>query len=147
MRKTPWLLAEPYRIRPPGYPSIYGDDFGVFMIPHTPTGVKLRCIVSSGALGETEGPEWMWDHVSVSLPNRCPNWPEMSYLKSVFWADDETVMQLHVPASDHLSLHPYCLHLWKPQLLEIPRPPSEMVAVPGGMKENLDFQRQFAKGR
>lgn len=137
MRPTPWLLAEPHRVMLPGLESQYGDDYGCFHIPHAKTGVKLRCIVSSGKVGLAEfGEKWAWDHVSVSLPGRCPNWPEMSFIKSVFWADDETAFQLHVPAADHLSLHPYCLHLWRPLALRIPLPPSEMVAAAGGIDEN-----------
>jgi len=55
-----------------------------------------------------------WDHVSISRQNRCPNWPEMEHIKRLFFRDDETAMQLHVPPSDHISIHPYCLHLWRP---------------------------------
>lgn len=148
MRPTPWLLAEPYRFQLSGLESPYGADYGVFHIPHNPTGVKLRCIVSSGKCGLEEfGPAWAWDHVSVSLPNRCPNWPEMSFIKSVFFADDETVMQLHVPVADHLSLHPYCLHLWRPLSLAIPRPPSDMVAVAGGVPEQIKALNAIAEAR
>jgi hypothetical protein len=64
----------------------------------------------------------------VSLANRCPNWPEMSFIKGIFWDWRETVMQLHVPVEDHRNLHPYCLHLWRPLRAEIPRPPNDAVA-------------------
>ena len=124
MRPIPWLLAEPFRLPAiPGYESRYGDEFGIFLIPHGPTGVKLRVIASAG---NTEVP---WEHVSVSLANRCPNWPEMSFIKGIFWDSHETVMQLHVPAEDHRNLHPYCLHLWRPLRAEIPRPPNDAVAL------------------
>lgn len=70
-----------------------------------------------------------WEHVSVSLPTRCPTWEEMCWVKDQFWRPTETVMQLHVPAEDHVSLHPWCLHLWRPRRGQaIPRPPREMVA-------------------
>lgn len=69
-----------------------------------------------------------WDHVSASYADRCPTWDEMDALKRTFFAPEDTVMQLHVPASAHISCHPYCLHLWRPQFCEIPRPPSVMVA-------------------
>ena len=69
-----------------------------------------------------------WDHVSVSLSHRCPTWQEMDYVKRIFFRDDETVMQLHVPPADHVNYHNYCLHMWRPQKDEIPRPPSWMVA-------------------
>ena len=108
-----------YRYQVPGR-EYYGDDAGAFLIPHPATGVKLRVVAGSG-----EG----WDHVSVSLPNRCPNWPEMCFIKELFFHDIETVMQLHVPSVDHVNNHPYCLHLWRPLGVEIPRPPAIMVGI------------------
>ena len=56
-----------------------------------------------------------WDHVSVSLTTRCPTWDEMEYVRRLFFKDDETVMQLHVPTTDHINQHVFCLHLWRPQ--------------------------------
>lgn len=29
-----------------------------------------------------------WEHVSVSLRNRCPTWDEMCLVKDIFWRDD-----------------------------------------------------------
>ena len=98
-----------------------GDETcGAFIISSPIDGQALRCIVSSG-MG--------WDHVSVSRSSRCPNWPEMDFVKHRFFKDDEVAMQLHVPASDHINNHPYCLHLWRPHDAEIPRPPAIMVGV------------------
>jgi hypothetical protein len=98
----------------------YGDEGnGVFSLP-SPRGGALLCIASNGG---------GWDHVSVSLPNRCPNWPEMEHVKRAFFKDGETAMQLHVPPCDHVNHHPHCLHLWRPNDgREIPRPPAEFVA-------------------
>jgi hypothetical protein len=87
-------------------------------VPSAIDRAELRVIATAG-----EG----WDHVSVSRANRCPNWPEMEQIKRLFFATVETAMQLHVPPSDHISVHPYCLHLWRPHDVEIPRPPSWMV--------------------
>lgn len=73
-----------------------------------------------------------WDHVSVSFPTRCPTWDEMEWVKRKFFRDDETAMQLHVPPSDHVSMHSYALHLWRPNDgVEIPRPPGIMVGLKG----------------
>jgi hypothetical protein len=99
-----------------------GDDYGRFFIPCRQTGVTLQAIASSG-----DPPHIMWEHVSVSLPSRCPLWVEMCFIKDLFFEPHETVMQLHVPKEDHVNFHPYCLHLWKPIDLEIPRPPSILV--------------------
>ena len=101
------------------YGSFGDETCGVFNLPCPRTGVFLQCMASTG-----EG----WDHVSVSLPNRCPNWPEMEHAKRSFFEAHETAMQLHVPPADHVNCHPYCLHLWPPNDgREIPRPPAILV--------------------
>ncbi len=91
---------------------------GLFGMRCPDTGGVLRIIATSG-----DG----WDHVSVSLENRCPTWTEMEFVKRRFFHDDETAMQLHVPPADHVNYHPFCLHLWRPLVGSIPRPPSIMV--------------------
>jgi len=78
---------------------------GAFLIPTRPGQPPLRVIASDG-----DG----WEHVSVSLPNRCPTWDEMCKVKALFWDDDDCVVQFHPPKSDYVNLHPYCLHLWRP---------------------------------
>jgi hypothetical protein len=94
------------------------DQEGAFVLPFR--GRSLRIIASHGM---------DWDHVSVSLENRCPNWEEMCFIKSVFFDDEETVMELHVPRSKWINNHPYCLHLWRPQREAIPLPPDIMVGI------------------
>lgn len=112
-----------YRDRSPQVVGVYGnagdETCGVFHMPSPIDGQMLTIVASSGE---------DWDHVSVSRTNRCPNWPEMEFIKRRFFADNETVMQLHVPVKDHISKHPNCLHLWRPQKEQIPRPPEWMVA-------------------
>jgi hypothetical protein len=54
----------------------------------------------------------------------------MEAIKRTFFCASETVMQLHVPPSEHINCHPHCLHLWRPQDADIPRPPPEMVGPP-----------------
>lgn len=104
-----------------------GDDTcGLFFIKSPIDAGRLVVIASSG-----EG----WDHVSVSRGHRTPNWPEMEHVKRLFFRDDECAMQLHVPVSDHLNCHPYCLHIWRPHGVEIPRPPGIMVAPPSALRE------------
>lgn len=68
-----------------------------------------------------------WEHVSVSLPHRCPTWAEMCHVKGLFWDDDDCVMQLHPPKADWVNNHSYCLHLWRPIGHDIPRPASMLV--------------------
>jgi hypothetical protein len=91
---------------------------GAFQVPSPIDKAPMTVVASSG-----DG----WDHVSVSRTNRCPNWPELEHVRKLFFRDDETVMQLHVPGKDHINLHPNCLHLWRPQNAEIPLPPKFMV--------------------
>lgn len=123
MRPTPWTDAESHRALDPllGATS-YGDDFGCFLIPHHPTRVTLRVIASSGT------DEIPWEHVSVSLPNRCPNWPEMCFVKDIFWEPEECVVQFHPPRSEYRNFHQFCLHLWKHTGIAFPRPVPSTVA-------------------
>lgn len=78
----------------------------------------LRVVASNGG---------GWDHVSVSLQNRCPTWEEMELVKRLFFEDDECVMQLHPPIADYIDRCKTCLHLWSPQKEKIPMPPKWMV--------------------
>lgn len=68
-----------------------------------------------------------WDHVSVSLPNRCPNWEEMCFVKDLFWDDEETVLQFHPKKSEYVNRCATCLHLWKPHSVEIELPPKVFI--------------------
>lgn len=102
--------------------SVGDHETGTFLVPSPIDKANIRVIATVG-----EG----WDHVSASRATRCPNWPEMEYIKRLFFRDDETAMQLHVPPADHVNCHPYCLHLWRPLGTDIPRPPAILV-VPVG---------------
>jgi len=90
---------------------------GAFLIPGR-NNYKLKVIASD---------EMKWDHVSVSLQNRCPNWQEMSFIKSLFFQDHEVCFQLHVSHMDHINCHNNCLHMWRPHNIEIPLPPKMLV--------------------
>lgn len=68
-----------------------------------------------------------WDHVSVSLHNRCCTWDEMCQVKDIFFHEDECVLQYHPTKKDYINIHPYVLHLWRPQDTEIVMPPKEFV--------------------
>lgn len=105
-----------------------GETFGAFRLAG-PCGTTLLCVVGDGIGWEEFGlPLPAWEHVSVSTATRCPTWKEMEWVREQFWRDDETVIQFSVPRADHLSLHPYCLHMWRPIGVEIPRPPAITVA-------------------
>jgi hypothetical protein len=73
------------------------------------------------------GESILWDHVSVSIADRCPTWNEMCWIKDLFFDPEECVLQFHPPQSQYINIHPYVLHLWKPKDIEIPLPPSRCV--------------------
>ncbi len=82
-------------------------------------GYETRCMASDGM---------DWEHVSVTINrNRTPSWEVMSYVKSIFWDDEDTVIQIHPPKSEYVNHHPNCLHLWKPINFKIPLPQSIQV--------------------
>lgn len=99
---------EDFRIRTGSMKTLTGDHFGAFSIPFQ--GRTLTVIASDGT-GLNARP--VWEHVSISLPNRCPNWPETCMIKGLFWGDDETVIQFHPDKAHYINNHPYCLHLWR----------------------------------
>ncbi len=70
-----------------------------------------------------------WDHVSVSLASRCPTWDEMCWIKELFWAKHESVIQYHPAKNEYVNCHRFCLHLWKPQNTVLPIPPLEFVGI------------------
>jgi hypothetical protein len=101
---------------------------GYFRITVKSSKRPLTVIASCGGQAGAEG----WDHVSVSLPRRCPTWEEMDFVKRTFFAPDEIAMQLHVAESDHISFHPFCLHLWRHVEHKIPLPPGIFVGPRAG---------------
>ncbi len=97
-----------------------GDETcGVFWII-SPIDGTFMCVVATSDKG--------WDHINISRENRYPNWPEMEYAKRLFFLDNETALQFHMPIADHRKFHDFCLHIWRPQHIEIPQPPAIMVA-------------------
>lgn len=100
-------MKYPERYRAPhpgGYPHKKGDQYGWFEVERI--GKTKLCIMASPPDGE-------WQHVSVSTRHRCPDWQEMCFVKSLFWDDEECVVQFHPPKSEYVNNHDFCLHLWK----------------------------------
>ena len=110
-------VPERYRYRkgPFGSDENSGNN-GYFVIPFE--SFELAVIASDGA---------GWEHVSVSLSKRTPNWREMCFIKEMFWDDEDCVVQYHPPRSDYVNNHDNCLHLWRPINGLIPRPDSILV--------------------
>ena len=110
MRNLPNLRVDKYRKRGEGH-----DGWFEFRR----AGGKLFVQASTG-LG--------WEHVSVSVDaERCPTWEEMAWIKDQFWGTEECVVQYHPPESVYVNCHPYVLHMWKPDGVELPVPPPELI--------------------
>jgi hypothetical protein len=108
------------RIHDGPYASPAHAAYGAFKITG-PCGATLIIIASDGSDLKEK-----WQHVSVSIQRRPPNWQEMCFVKSLFWDDDELVIQFHPPLKDYVNCHPNCLHLWKPPF-DVALPPSILV--------------------
>ena len=68
-----------------------------------------------------------WEHLSVSMPRKCPSWEQMCRMKDIFWDEDEVCVEYHPRRKDYVNMHSYCLHIWKPIGVEIPTPPKILV--------------------
>jgi hypothetical protein len=97
-------------------PFIYNSVSGAFAIPYKS---NILRVIASNAEG--------WDHVSVSLINRCPNHEEMQFIYFMFFNPDEIAVQFSVPKEKHINCHPYCLHLWRQWGKPYDLPPPEFV--------------------
>ena len=113
--------VEKFRLKTGFFQSNKGDQFGAFFIPYKPGKTPLKVICAPS--------DEEWQHVSVSLPNRCPTWSEMNMIKDLFWNEDECVVQYHPPKEDYVNNCTNCLHLWRWQGGEFPRPPKHLVGV------------------
>ncbi len=78
----------------------------------------LRVIASTG-MG--------WDHVSVSTAQRLPRYAEMKHVKRICFRADEWAVEYHAPIQDHVNVHPFTLHLWRPRAETFPIPPKSLV--------------------
>jgi hypothetical protein len=115
-------VPEKFRVRQGKYATDerYGNN-GAF-ICKVRRSQKLNVIASE---------EMGWEHISVSRVDRCPTWEEMCLVKDLFWDDTDCVIQYHPPKSDYVNNHPYCLHLWRPIGIELPKPDSIFVGYAG----------------
>ena len=53
-----------------------------------------------------------WLHVSYSRPTRVPSYDDLVLVKRCFIGAERKAISVHPPESEHVNLHPYCLHLW-----------------------------------
>lgn len=118
MRERYSKRVENGRYRSGEYATKHGDRHGLFQIMLPGSNDFYRVMAGRG-LG--------WEHVSVSLPFRCPTWAEMCAIKRLFFEPDEVVVQYHPAEAEYVNFHPYCLHMWRPYEATLPTPPTECV--------------------
>lgn len=53
-----------------------------------------------------------WRHLSVSRNDRVPSYDELLAVRDRFFPADAEVIQVFPPRTEHVNVHPYCLHLW-----------------------------------
>lgn len=70
-----------------------------------------------------------WEHLSVSFKNKIPSWEVMNEMKEMFFRDDEDAFQYHPVKDDYINNNEYTLHIWKPLLENIPKPPHITVGI------------------
>lgn len=121
MKDEPNIGVEPYRS---DHPIVGSGDTGVNwgFFRKGPLRILSSGTPPQGDIG------WPWEHVSVSLENRCPTWEEMREVKEMFWKDTETVFQFHPAKQYYVNAHPYVLHLWRRIDEETELPPSNLLA-------------------
>lgn len=51
-------------------------------------------------------------HLSVSMRDRLPRWPEVVRARDAFLGEHVACVHAVPDTRDHRNLHPYCLHLW-----------------------------------
>lgn len=103
------------------YLSPSGVCYGAFELPG-PCGERLWILADDGELTG-------WEHVSVSTRRRIPNWQEMCFVKNLFWAPEDCVVQFHPPRSRYINNYSHVLHMWRQTLGAFPMPPEWTVGI------------------
>ena len=104
-------FPEYYRLTNGLYGTRHNVPYGVFIIPSAaaPCNRALNVIADDGA-------RTGWEHVSVSVAGKVnthpPSWPEMDFVKHLFWHDHETVVQFHPAEQEKVNMGEI-LHLWR----------------------------------
>lgn len=104
-----WDILGPVQARlPKGYniESTAVDGFRCYkLVSRTYPLVVMVTVARYG-----DGKRWL--HVSASFRDRLPTYPEMCRIKEDVIGADKKAVQVFVPMSEHVNIHPFCLHLW-----------------------------------
>jgi hypothetical protein len=124
MRQEPNVIVDKFRKSHPMYPDTeFGDSCGYFEVERTDGDRKYTLRMISSGIQSRGG----WEHVSVSIEDRCPSWDDMCFVKFLFWEPEETVLQFHPAKSDYVNIHEFCLHLWRQVGTKVELPPTNLV--------------------
>lgn len=126
MNPRAWKALREYRVKT-GYlaSTDMQENNGGFVVRHPIEKHLDMQIIASDQGG--------WDHVSALIRNRqnratrMPFWVEMCIIKDLFWLPTECAIQYHPPSQNYINDNNNVLHIWKPQLVEIPMPPMVFV--------------------
>lgn len=119
--ESTWQITERELIVPSGaLASIRGNREGKYVKL-----IESLRIISSGDASDPSARGW--EHVSVSCPGAVPSWSAMSFVKNLFWGEEETVVQFHPKKSAYINIHAFCLHLWKLANHDCLLPPKELI--------------------
>ena len=66
--------------------------------------------VMISVLIEADGHPWL--HVSVSHAQRLPTYAELADTKRAFVGPERKAIQVFPAETEHVNVHPFCLHLW-----------------------------------
>jgi hypothetical protein len=95
---VPLVLPEKWQLLQPG------QDGALFV------SMSRRLSVIVSGMVYPDGKRWY--HVSVAHPERLPSYNELCEVKSVFIGDNKKAIQVFPAKSEHVNIHPNCLHLW-----------------------------------
>lgn len=71
---------------------------------------KRKLAVIGSISVEADGKPWL--HLSLSHPKRMPTYDDLVYLKKHWAGEDRKCIMVMPPKSEHVNIHPFCLHLW-----------------------------------
>jgi len=76
-----------------------------------------------------------WEHLTVSGKNKVPDWDVMCKVKDIFWDEEECCIEYHPRKSQYINNNEYCLHIWRPDFMELPEPPLHLLGIQGMSSE------------
>jgi len=123
-------IVEAGRDRVGRYATRKSQQWGRFLI-RCPQSRRQLVLLFSGEMNwineGRQGPAW--EHLSISVAGQLctPTWEEMTWAASLFWDDEEVLVQYRPAKSEYVNCHPGTLHWFRPCNGKLPMPPAETV--------------------